>query len=257
MRNKSSVEQLLKTYEVAQPEEKQIVECMKYAKNAMQIKRVRHDDSLWFFLETQMKFMTREIIFSFFISLAVMFLLQISKLFSRADNLMAVSVGVAPFLVVPIIISVVKSKNDGMLELETASRFGLQKILAARTIINQALAILMITFIWLVCGIGLNDFSTNRLFFSLISFEITSICFLWFGKSSAKTGGFFATGWMVAMLIFLSWEKAVRWMEAVNSVALFLITAMFVGAGMMAIYVHMKNISFESEETKWNLGWID
>lgn len=257
MGNNASVVELLKTYEIVQPGEAQIATCIEQSKQAAQRKKVRRDETFWFFIETQLRFMRREIAVSFLISLVVMLILQLSRFFSKTDNFGEIMVGVAPFLVVPIMLSIAKSKRNRMLELETASKFSLAKILAVRTIINQALAIIMLSLIWLLSSVSLKDFSLNGLFFSLISFEIATICFLWFGKSSVKTGVFSVAGWTGMMMFFLSWENAVFWMQAVNSVALFWITVMLIGIGMLAIYAYMKNISFESEETRWNLGWID
>lgn len=257
MKSDVNLTELLNTYEIAQPDEAQIKKCIQQSKQAVQIKKVRRDDTLWFFIETQLKFMRREIAVSFLLSLVVMLILQLSRFFSKTDNFFKIMVGGAPFLVVPIMLSIAKSKRNRMMELETASKLSLAKILAVRTIINQALAIIMLFLIWLLSGVGLKDFSMNGLLFSLISFEIAAIFFLWFGKSSIKIGVFSVVGWTVMMLIFLSWEKAVLWMEAVNSVALFWITLMLIGFGMMMIYAYIKNISFESEETKWNLGWTD
>ncbi len=257
MKSDVNLTELLNTYEIAQPDEAQITKCIQQSKQAVQIKKVRRDDTLWFFIETQLKFMRREIAVSFLLSLVVMLILQLSRFLSKTDNFFEIMVGGAPFLVVPIMLSIAKSKRNKMLELETASKFSLAKILAVRTIINQALAIIMLSLIWLFSSVSLKSFSMNGLLFSLISFEIAASCFLWFGKSSVKTGVFSVAGWTGIMLIFLSWKKAVIWMEAINSMALLLITMALIGISTMVLYGYVKKVSFESEEEKWNLGWTD
>lgn len=257
MGNNTSVVDLLKTYEIVQPGEAQIAMCIEQSKQVAQRKKVRRDERLWFFIETQLRFMSSEVVKSFLFSFGVILVLQVFRFFSNTDNLVKMMVGVAPFLVVPIILSIVKSRRNKMLELESASKFSLVKVIAVRTIINQALAILLIFLIWLFSSVSLKNFALNGLFFSFISFEIAMICFLWFGKSSVKTGVFAVAGWTGMMLIFLSWEKAFFWMEAVNTMALFLITMVLIGISMMVIYGYIKNISFESEEVKWNLSWIE
>ncbi|MBQ8519477.1 MAG: hypothetical protein IJ455_07760 [Agathobacter sp.] len=256
MKNNKSLVQLLNTYEIVHPNESQIVECIKQAKQAVQTERVRRDEKLWFLIETQLKFMRGEIALSLFFSFSAIVLLHFLRFFSKTDYLFGIIVGVAPFLVVPIMLSIVKSKQNGMLELETASKFSLAKIIAVRTIINQALAILIIFGVWLFSSVSWKSFSLNVLLFSLISFEMAAICFLWFGKSSIKSGVFSVAGWTGLMLIFLSWEKAIFWMQAINTLALFFLTVASIGISMMAIYGYIKNISFEREEEKWSLSWI-
>lgn len=257
MGNNASVIELLKTYEIAQPGEAQIATCIEQSKQVAQRKKVRRDERLWFFIETQLRFMSREVVTSFLFSLGVMLVLQLFRFFANTDYLVKFMVGVAPFLVVPIILSIVKSNRNKMLELESVSKYSLVKVIAVRTIINEALAILMIFLIWLFSSASLKNFALNGLFFSLISFEIAAISFLWFGKSSVKRCVFSVAGWTGMMWIFLSWEKALFWMEAVNTMALFLITMVLIGISMMVIYGYIKNISFESEEAKWNLSWIE
>lgn len=257
MKSNVDIAAILRTYEIVQPKESQIAECIKQAQSVMQTKHVRRDKSLWFFIETQIKFMKGEMMFSFLLSMGLMLMLQLFKSLLKVEFLSEISVGIAPFLVVPIIFSMAKSKRDGMLELETASKLGLQRIIVVRIVANQALAIVMISLIWLISSAALENFAMNRLYFSLISFEITSICFLWFGKSSVKTGVFSAMGWMVLMWFLLAWEDAIVLMQKVNSMVLGLLVVVLVGISMMVMYAYMKNISFESEDKKWNLGWTD
>lgn len=257
MRRDKDIENLLKSYEVGQPDEGQIAECIKQAKHVVQIKKVRRNDSLWFFIAAQLKFMKGQVAVSFLFSLVIMLVLKLLRVVSTVDNLLEISVGIAPFLAVPIICSIVKSKRCAMMELECASRYSLQKVIVARMIINQALAIILIYLMWMFSNVHLDNFALNQLLFALISFEIASSCFLWFGKTSVKRGVFSVVGWMAIMAILLSSEKVVSWMLAVNTVALCLITSLVVVISMITIYEYVKNISFESEEAKWNLGWID
>lgn len=257
MKSDVNLTEFLNTYEIAQPEESQITDCIKRAKQVVQIKRVQRDERLLFFIETQLKFMKGEMIFSFLASIGLMIMIKFFQSFVKVKFFSEISVGIAPFMVVPIIYSIAKSKKVGMLELESVSKIGLQRIIALRIIVNQALAILMISLIWWASCATLENFTMNRLYFSLISFEIAAICFLWFGKSSIKAGVFSVAAWTGMMLIFLSWEKAFFWMQTVNSMALLLITMALIGISTIVIYEYVKNVSFESEETKWNLGWTD
>lgn len=257
MKDDAKAAELLRAYTVTQPDESRMMECVEQARSALPIRSVRRAHSLWFFIETQIKFMKWEMVFAFLFSVGLMLLLQMFQSLLKVEFFSEISVGIAPFLAVPIICSIVKSKREGMLELEAVSKIGLQRIVTVRIIMNQALAIIMIFLIWFAGSIAVEDFVMNRLLFSLISFEITSICFLWFGKSSVKTGVFFTAGWMVMMWFLLAWDKAEVWMQKANSMVLGLIMVSLIGISQMVLYGYIRNLSFESEEAGWNLGWTD
>ena len=257
MKSSIAVENLLNTYEIPKPDPKHMETCVRQAKLAVQTKEVRREASPWFLIESQIKYIRGEILLSFLISLVAILLLQFAKVISGNDAWMEITIGAAPFLLVPIVLSLVKSRKNGMLELETASKFGVAKIIGVRILINQALAIGMIVMMWLFSSVALEMFALNRLLFSLIFFETASICFLWFGKASVKSGIFSAAVWTGILLLFLSWEKAAFWMNAVNSVVLILVTLAVIGISLLMIDVYRKEISLESEDTKWNLSWTD
>lgn len=254
MRDDKSLEQLLNTYKITQPDEKQLAICVENAKNTIRQKKVRRVHSFWFFIETQVTYMKREMVFSFIVSLMVMLLLQFSSFFLTENYFMEITVGIAPFWVVPIILSFMKSRKYEMLEFESVSKFGIAKIIVVRAIVNQALAILMIFFIWLLSSASLEKFSLNYLFFALISFEVASVCFLWFGKASIKNGIFSVAGWSVSIMLLLCQEEILLVVYAVNSMTLFMIALILLGASLMTLYGYIKTISFEREDERWSLG---
>ena len=257
MRDNGAVETFLKSYEIPEPDERQVSECIKHAKNIMKVNKVPRDDSLRFFLETQMKYMRGEVVFSVCFSIGMLLLLAMTMFWELSNDLLKTSVEMAPFLVTPIFISIKKSRFYGMMELEMACKHSLQKILAARILLNEILGVLVLSLFWLAGGVSMENFEMNRLFFSLISFSVTCICFLWFGKKSIRTGVFAGAAWTLLTMILLSWDAVIPWMIAINSVALFLITLVMGIVVVMVTGRYIKQISFESEELKWNFGWID
>ena len=257
MRTDKGLEQFLNTYEISQPGEKQIAMCVDFVKKKLQKKKVRRTSSYCFLVETQMRYMKGEIVVSFMVSLLAMVLLQFTNFFLSQNYFMEITVGIAPFWIVPIILSLMKSRKQGMLELEASSKFSIPKVIAVRVIVNQALAIFMIFSIWLLSSASLESFAWNRLFFAFISFEVASVCFLWFGKVSTRNGLFSVLMWSVVMMTLLVQEEMIIFMQMVNSMALFLITLILMGVSWMVLYRYIKSISFEREDERWNLSWIE
>lgn len=257
MKDSGTIKNLLKKYDIPQVDENQISECIKVSRNAMMMKKVRRDDSLQFFVETQMQYMRKETVFSVCFVICLLFVLAVTRIMTLSDDLLNVSVGIAPFLVVPIIISMKKSKFYGMIELEMASKHSLKKIIALRIFFNQIMGAFVILLTWLLGGIRIKTFEINLLFFSFISFAIASITFLYFGKSAIKYGVSATLVWTLMTIIFLSWDKAVVCMLAINSMVLFAVTVMMGVAVAVTTVRYIKQVSFESEEEKWNLRWID
>ena len=252
MKDDRKIEEWLSSYEIVQAKEEQITACIKKAQEVFKVQKVRRADSLWFFMETQMKFMKREILFSFCLSVGLLLALRLFQSLWNVEYLSDVSVGIAPFLVVPIIRSIAKSRQEGMLELETSAKFGLRKIITVRTIFNQGLAICMIFLIWLGNSVFMEAFVLNRLLFSFISFEIAAICFLWFGTSSVTTGICSAAGWTIWTWILLGWEDIAFLLWNINSLVLGCMTMFLCVASMLALYGYVRNLSFESEDERWN-----
>lgn len=252
MKDNRKIEEWLSSYEIAQPKEEQIKACIKKSQEVFKVQTVRRADSLWFFMETQMKFMKREILFSFCLSVGLLFALRLFQSLWKMECLSDVSVGIAPFLVVPIIRSIAKSRQNGIMELETSAKFGLGKIITARTIFNQGLAICMIFLIWLGNSVFMEAFVLNRLLFSFISFEIAAICFLWFGTSSVIVGICSAAGWTIWTWILLGWEDIAFLLWNVNSLVLGCMTMFLCVVSMLTLYRYVKNLSFESEDARWN-----
>ena len=250
------LEESLKAYEVAPADESQIAECIRQSKLVLG-ERKKSKGDIAFFMEVQLRFMRKEILFSFLIEIGLMLLLQMLKVFGNGNTIMGALAGVAPFLVVPVMQSVARSSRCGMLELETASRWGIQKIIAARLFGTQVLAVGTICFMWLISCASMEKIILQWLFMALISFEATTICFLWFGKSSLKSGVVWTMAWISVVFGVLSRKELVLLVESVSSVALFMASLLMLGACIAAGWRYIKNVCVESEEKKWNLSWIE
>lgn len=253
MRDDRKIEEWLRSYEIAQPKERQIEVCVKRSQEAFKVQTVTRAESLWFFIETQMAFMKREILFVFCFSFSLLLALWLFQALWRIEYFVEVSVEIAPFLVIPIIRSITKSRQEGMLELESSAKLGIGKIIAVRTIFNHALAICMIFLIWLVSSALMEEFVLNRLLFSFISFEITAICFLFFGRSSINAGIGFVIGWTIGTWILLGWEDVAFLMWSINTLILGGMTILLMVVSMFVLYRYVKNlVVLEREEIKWN-----
>ena len=255
MKRNRNVEEWLRSYEIEKPKEEQIAECMKQIQQIRRVERIRRTESLSFLIETQVKFMKMEILFSFFLSIGALLLLQIAKSMLKLPyitNIADASIGISPFLAVPMIHSISKSRKEGMFELEACARHGIQRIMMIRTILNQALAIAFISFIWMINSMAMESFLMNRLFFSLISFETTAICFLWFGTSSIYRGACSAIGWMIMNWLFLTWKGSLFWVYQINSMVSGCAAVVLIGISMLAFVRYARTVSLESEELRWN-----
>ena len=257
MKHKASVETLLRTYEIAQPDETKIRACIQQVEEIMKTEQKENGKDLRFFLETQLRFMRGEIVLSFVFSIGLMILMQMFNLFPNGNTAMGAVVGTAPFLVVPVIFSVVKSNSYGMMELEMASKWGIEKIIATRLFGNQVIALLVITILWLIASAGEQIFQLQWLFFAILSFEVTTICFLWFGKSSLKGGLCWTMGWVGVLLFVLSRKETFQFIEKVSSIAMFVLVLGMIGMSIFAGIRYIQRVSMEREEMKWNLSWID
>lgn len=262
--NDDRIHELLGSFDVPAVSEDQIEKCIAASKRAYRPKKNTKKSSVFTLLKTQISYMTKEYhaMLSLLAVLAsIVLCIELPSIFpifgGRLNILSAVCIGSAPVFIAPVVTSVMLSAKSGMTELEASCKYNLQKLVFARMLITGIIAFISMAVIWLVSGIRTEDYSINRLLFSVISFNITAALILGFGKRSIVSGITAASVWAAVAIAFLMSSRTMEFIYTVNLSAVLIAFAATLAAALSMAYNYMKNISFESEERKWNFALTD
>lgn len=254
MRGNKSINSFLQSYEIGPLEDKIIDDCIHEMEAVISNGTVKNIPSIRYFVEIRLRLMKDEILLSLCLSIGLFTLLHFLE---RTLNLilhMDTVIGIAPFLVVPIFMSIVRSKRTRMFEFEAVSWLGMNRTLAIKLSINQMLAIALLLITWIMAGIAGDEFILNRFFFSMTIFEVVLISMLQLGRSSINGAGFLVAAFIVAAVALSRSTALLLWIYHVDSILLCFIICVTVICAQLIVKRYSSKITFENEVLKWNLG---
>lgn len=160
--------------------------------------------------------------------------------------------GSSPIFMIPSVVIFYRSIIDGMVELESSCKYSLAKIYEMRLIMVGLFVLVSIVFTCIINGLILRVFNVRALLFSIISFAVTSILILWFGKRKI-INGFIAGGiWgAVTNIISLSSTGQVILQAISISVSIVILCTLML-FGSFVIKKYLKEITYKGEVKEWN-----
>ncbi|MGL5694493.1 MAG: hypothetical protein ACRCXA_10475 [Peptostreptococcaceae bacterium] len=160
--------------------------------------------------------------------------------------------GSSPIFMIPSVVVFYRSIIDGMVELESSCKYSLAKIYAMRLLMVGLFVLVSIIFTCIINGLISRVFNVRALLFSIISFTVTSILILWFGKRKI-INGFIAGGiWgVIANIISLS-SKGQAILQTINISVSIIILFMVMLFSIFVIKKYLKEITYEGEVKEWN-----
>lgn len=254
MRSDKNVNAFLQSYEIAPAARKEIDYCIHELKSVITNSTVRNIPSMRYFFEIQLKLMKDEVMLSLCFSIGLFALLQFLERILNLTLHMDTVIGIAPFLIVPVFLSIIKSKRARMFEMEAVSWLGMNRNIVIKLSINQMLAIVLILLVWIMASISGGMFLFNRFLFSMILFEGTLIGMLLLGKFSINGAAIIVTTLMITTLYLSRSTVILLWVYHMNSILLGLITVLTIIFGQFIVKSYANKISFENEVLEWNLG---
>ena len=168
-----------------------------------------------------------------------------------------VSISLAPFLVLPLIITLVRSHKVGMVELEDSCKYNLQKIVVARLLISGVVALCAIIILWIIAGQQIGNHSIGRLFYSVASYNISLILCLWFGKRTMVKGIIASVAWTGFVCVIVQSEGVVLAIGNISRYVSFEVFLVSIVASILAAAQYIKFTSYESENIRWNFVLTD
>lgn len=261
MRDKE-LEKFLETFEVPGFSEAAKRKCIDNMKNAAKPTAKEQRFFLFDLMKIQFTYLWKErILYLFAVSLfAAVLLIFLLLTGSEAEMRMTgfvVNVGMAPLFIIPMLISLYRSKKARMGEFEAACKYDLRKMVVSRLLVNGVVAFAVMILLWVAVGIRTYDFAMSRLFLSLIVYNVTLICSLWFGRKSMTRGILGSAVWLTAAGVLMGSDTRISIIYEADSFVSFAGLAVSCAALACVIYKYAKNTSFEGEDARWNLLLTD
>ncbi|MDR3269931.1 MAG: hypothetical protein LBT32_00235 [Peptococcaceae bacterium] len=246
--NDERFKQLLSAYKFPDAEAEQIDLTCQKTMNALK----RKVPTRPFSILTQMKVQATYLSKWFYIScgLIAFFSLLISAI-TNTERIAAVFFGTSPLFILPCAAVFYRTIANGMLELETASKYSMAKLFAGKLLILGAVISVLLLSAGIIGG-TLSGSIIRPPLLAFVSFTWMAAIVLWFGKRSIKRGLAFGTLWSAVSIALAFWGKCQMFLEAVDILFVWMAFLVVTGFVLFAAIRFIRNISFEGVCEEWN-----
>lgn len=246
--NNKDLKEILSTYTVESENSEQIQHLSAMIKSNMKRSIKTKPFSILQQMKVQATYLSK---WFYFIHLIISLFILCLLIFNKTATSTVIFFGMSPLFIIPSIVVFYRTISDGMLELESSCKYSLSQIYAAKLLMLGIAVSVSIVLVWSLNGLLLNTFNIRPLIFGLISFSITCVAILWFGKRNILTGFIFGGIWCV-----ISWSASLSnntqiVLEEINTISAFLILIVILIVGAILINNYSKKITYEGEKKEW------